>query len=96
VRVEEIGVDAPRCPNEACEQRRYEERKRRTAPQIAEHSVAVGKPVGAELLRADDLDVDTACAEVLDGVGDEVARRIVARARVGGREDCDAHQLWTR
>jgi hypothetical protein len=58
--------------------------------------VPVRKAVGAELLRADDLDVESACAEVLDGVGEEVPRRVARKARVGGREDGDAHQLSMR
>jgi hypothetical protein len=58
--------------------------------------VSVREAVRAELLRPDDRDVETAGAEVIDAVGDEVTRRITREPRIRGCEDCDAHQPWTR
>jgi hypothetical protein len=48
------------------------------------------QPVAAELLGADDLDVDAAPADMLDGVGDEAAGDIAGKARVRRRENGDS------
>jgi hypothetical protein len=48
------------------------------------------QPVTAELLGADDLDVDAAPADMLDGVGDEAADDVARKARVRRGQDCDS------
>jgi hypothetical protein len=77
VRVQQIGVDTPRRADEACEQRREEEREPRAPAQIAEGAMPIRDRVVPELLRPDHLDLDTAGAYTLDCIGDEAPCRIV-------------------
>jgi hypothetical protein len=52
--------------------------------------VPESQPVPAELLGADDLDVDATPADMLDGVGDEAADDVARKARVRRRENGDS------
>ena len=76
MRMQKIGVDTARRAYEAGEQCRDEQRQPRPTPQIPEHAVAVRDPVVPVLLRPDDLNVDTARANVLYRVREEPSRRV--------------------
>ena len=51
----------------------------------------VRQPIVAELLRAYDLDVDSALANSFDGVRDEAPGSVTCEPGIRGREDADAH-----
>jgi hypothetical protein len=53
----EIGLGTPRCPYEASQQRRQQEREPWTSAQVGDDAVPVGDPEVAELRRLDDLDL---------------------------------------
>jgi hypothetical protein len=92
----EVRVDPASCANEADEQRRHEQAEPGPAAQIPEHPVAVRNTVMPKLLRPDDLHIDTASTNVLDGVRDETPGRVPVEARVRRRQHRDAHQVSTR
>jgi hypothetical protein len=87
VSVQEVGVGASRRSHEVGEQRRDEQCEPRAPTEVAEHAVPERQPIAAELLRADDLDVDATPADMLDGVGDEAADDVARKARVRRREN---------
>jgi hypothetical protein len=90
MRMEEIRFDAPRRPYEAGQQRRDEQGEPWAPAEVSEHAVPVCQPVAGELFGADDLDVDAAPADMLDGVGDETTDDVARKARVRGRENGDS------
>jgi hypothetical protein len=96
VSVQEISVDTARSADETRKQSWDEQHEPGPPPQVPEHAVAVGDPVVPVLLGADDLDLDAAAANVVDGVRDEPTRGVSCGARVRRRQDGDAHQLSTR
>jgi len=70
---------------------RQQQRSGGVPAQIADDARAVGDPVVRDGGRRDDLDLDSALADVVDGVGDEPAGRVPGRPRIRAREDCDLH-----
>ena len=67
------------------------EHEPRATLDVSEYPVPVRQPVVAKRRRRDDLDLEPGRANVLDRVANEDARDVVGPARVGRREDDDAH-----
>ena len=91
--MDEVGVARAarsRLP-ERSHHRRQERGAERGPPQVPDHAVPVGDPVVVEPKRRDHVHVQAASAQPLDGLPDEVARRIPGEAGIRGREHGDLH-----